>query len=58
LDISVNGPPFKGLVNLGIKGILMKMELHICLMDMLDRPPFIGGINVWAVTPPTLMLDW
>ncbi|CAK0892782.1 unnamed protein product [Prorocentrum cordatum] len=58
LDISVNGPPFKGLINLGIKGICLKMELHICLMDMLDRPPFFGGINVWAVTPPTLMLDW
>jgi len=57
LNVSLNGPPL-GLVSLGIKGISLDMELHVCFMDMKDKPPFIGGISMWAVKPPTFMLDW
>jgi len=56
VDISVHFPA--DVIKAGITGIHLSAEVHVCLLELLDAPPFVGGVNVWMVNPPKFSLDW
>jgi len=54
LDISIKA----GLVKFGLKGVELNVELHVSLVELLKKPPFVGGVGVWMDKAPSFELDF
>eukprot|EP00928_Gymnodinium_smaydae_P079412 TRINITY_DN6334_c0_g2_i1.p1 TRINITY_DN6334_c0_g2~~TRINITY_DN6334_c0_g2_i1.p1 ORF type:complete len:1491 (+),score=333.93 TRINITY_DN6334_c0_g2_i1:65-4537(+) len=56
MDVSLRGP--FGFIDMGLKSIYFRGTVHICLVELLNKIPFVGGISVYMSNPPEIHLDW
>eukprot|EP00929_Paragymnodinium_shiwhaense_P015474 TRINITY_DN12356_c0_g2_i1.p1 TRINITY_DN12356_c0_g2~~TRINITY_DN12356_c0_g2_i1.p1 ORF type:complete len:1780 (-),score=432.19 TRINITY_DN12356_c0_g2_i1:497-5836(-) len=61
VDIEWNSAVDIGLqafLNVGLKNIGISGKLHIILVEIMDKPPFIGGLNMYFTSSPDVTMDW
>lgn len=56
MDISLSGA--FGLIDVGLKRVDFAGRLHVCLMEIMDKPPFVGGFSMYMANPPQLNFEW